>query len=144
MRLDYSLDASGIATLRHALVSLARLARAAGATEIVAGGTPPAWFGRDGTTFAQFEQRLASFDFAPNRGMVFSAHQMGSVRMGADPATHPCDPGGRVRSGSKADAVMPGLYISDGSLFPTGIGVNPMLTIMALARQVSRTILSEA
>ena len=38
VRLDYTLDATGIATLRHALVSMARLARAAGATEIVAAG----------------------------------------------------------------------------------------------------------
>ena len=76
---------------------------------------------------------------------MFSAHQMGSVRMGADPATHPCDPGGRVRI--DASAVTPwsrGLYVADGSLFPTGIGVNPMITIMALARQVTRTILAEA
>nr|MBA2382825.1 GMC family oxidoreductase N-terminal domain-containing protein [Chloroflexota bacterium] len=39
-RVDYDLDASGIATLRHGLVSMARLARAAGARQIVAAGTP--------------------------------------------------------------------------------------------------------
>lgn len=69
---------------------------------------------------------------------------MGSVRMGADPATHPCDSGGRVRVGGRADDVVRGLYVADGSLFPTGIGVNPMITIMVLARQVTRTILAEA
>lgn len=143
VRLDYTLDAKGIATMRHGLVSMARLARAAGASEILAAGSPPAWFGRDGSDFTAFERRLASFDFSPNRGTVFSAHQMGSVRMGADPATHPCDTGGRVRTGPKSDAVIPGLYVADGSLFPTGIGVNPMITIMALARQVTRTILAE-
>ena len=42
---------TGVATLRHGLVSMARLARAAGASEIVAAGSPPAWFGRDGTSF---------------------------------------------------------------------------------------------
>ncbi len=147
VRLDYRLDATGVATMRHALVSMARLARAAGATEIVAVGTPPAWFGRAGSSasdFAAFEARLASFDFSANRAGVFSAHQMGSVRMGADPATHPCDVGGRVRTGSRGDAVIGGLYVADGSLFPTGIGVNPMITIMALARQVTRTILAES
>ncbi len=110
----------------------------------MAAGSPPAWFGRDGTDFAAFERRLAAFDFSPNRAAVFSAHQMGSVRMGADAATHPCDTGGRVRMSSRGDAVIPGLYVADGSLFPTGIGVNPMITIMALARQVTRTILAEA
>lgn len=144
VRLDYTLDAKGIATMRHGLVSMARLARAAGASEILAAGSPPAWFGRHGTDFAAFEQRLAAFDFSPNRAAVFSAHQMGSVRMGADAATHPCDTGGRVRMSSRGDAVIPGLYVADGSLFPTGIGVNPMITVMALARQVTRTILAEA
>ena len=124
---------------------MARLVRAAGASEIVAAGTPPAWFGRDGTSVRGRSRRgWRPSTSAPNRGAVFSAHQMGSVRMGADPADHPCDPAGRVRAGATADAVVPGLYVSDGSLFPTGIGVNPMITIMALARQVTRTVLAEA
>ena len=149
VRIDYRLDARGIATLRHGLVSMARLARAAGATDILAAGTPPAWYrGRGERTagapvFERFEADLAAFDFSPNRGAVFSAHQMGSVRMGADPRTHPCDPWGRVRASDRGDAVVRGLYVGDGSLFPTGLGVNPMITIMALARRVARTVLAE-
>jgi len=30
--------------------------------------------------------------------------------------------------------------VGDASLFPTGIGVNPMITIMALARRIARTV----
>ena len=67
--------------------------------------------------------------------------------MGADARTHACDPWGHVRAdaaGSAArDRLVAGLYVGDGSLFPTGIGVNPMVTVMALARRVSRTILAE-
>jgi choline dehydrogenase-like flavoprotein len=147
-RIDYALDTTGVATLRHALVSMARLARAAGARSIVAVGTPPRWHRTSGLTtdhegraFVVFEDALRAFDFAPNRGSVFSAHQMGSVRMGAAVADHPCDPDGRVRTA--AGAVVPGLYVGDGSLFPTGIGVNPMITIMALARRVARTVAAE-
>ncbi len=110
VRIDYALDARGVATMRHALVRMARLARAAGATEMVAVGTPAAWYhpslmgsGAATNAFEQFEETLAAFDFAPNRGGVFSAHQMGSVRMGADPRTHPCDPWGRVRTGAAGD-----------------------------------------
>ena len=150
VRLDYQLDASGVATLRHGLVSMANLARAAGATEILAAGTPPAWFhptggapADDGRAFERFEAALAAFDFGPNRGTVFSAHQMGSVRMGADPAGHPCDGWGRVRTGPTGDAVIGGLYVGDGSVFPTGIGVNPMITVMALARRIGRVIVAE-
>jgi choline dehydrogenase-like flavoprotein len=150
VRIDYRVDATGVATLRHALVSMARLARAAGASDIVAVGTPPAWFhpATDGTDdggrrFARFEDALAGFDFAPNRGGIFSAHQLGSVRMGAVPRDSACDPWGRVRAASGSQAVIAGLYVGDGSVFPSGIGVNPMVTIMALARRLSRVILAE-
>ena len=129
---------------------MARLARAAGATEILAAGSPPTWYRptaagpeANGRAFIRFEEALAATDLAPNRAAIFSAHQMGSVRMGADPATHPCDPWGRVRSGASGDTVVGGLFVGDGSVFPTGIGVNPMITIMALARRLSRVILAE-
>lgn len=150
VRLDYALDRTGVATMRHALVSMARLLRAAGATDIVAVGTPAAWYRPDarsgvdpGRAFKAYEDALTAFDFAPNRGGVLSAHQMGSVRMGADPSTHPCDTSGRVRASDRPDRVIRGLYVGDGSLFPTGIGVNPMITVMVLARQVARGILAD-
>lgn len=148
VRIDYALDGAGVATLRHAMVSMAGIVRAAGARQIVAVGTPPRWHGRSGFTpgqearsFAVFEDALRDFDFAPNRGSLFSAHQMGSVRMGSSVADHPCDPEGRVRT--RAGTPVPGLYVGDGSLFPTAVGVNPMVTIMALARRVARTIAAE-
>ncbi len=147
VRLDYRLDATGVATLRHALVQMARVARAAGASKIIAVGTPPQWHHAEGADeaarFTRFEDALGSFDFGANRGAVFSAHQMGSVRMGAEVRSHPCDPWGRVRAGGRGDFVIRGLYVGDGSVFPTGIGVNPMITIMAMARRVSRVILAE-
>ena len=152
-RIDYRVDRVGVTTLRHGLVTMARIMRAAGAREMVALGTPGEWHGVEGfapggeaRAFAAFEQRLRRFDFGPNRGTVFSAHQMGTARLGADPRSHACDPAGRVRSGLGSggrDEVVPGLYVADGSLFPTGLGVNPMLTVMALARRVARTVLAE-
>jgi choline dehydrogenase-like flavoprotein len=152
VRIDYRLDSSGVATLRHGLVSMARLSRAAGATELVAVGATPRWHGRGGfesgleeASFDRYVEDLEAFDFSPNRGAVFSAHQMGSARMGADPHDHACDPDGRVRAGSggrsHGDPVIGGLYVADGSLFPTAIGVNPMITIMVMARRVARTVL---
>jgi choline dehydrogenase-like flavoprotein len=83
-------------------------------------------------------------DFAPNRGSVFSAHQMGTLRMGTRRRQHVCDPAGRVRASSRRNRVIGGLYVADASLFPTAIGVNPMLTVMALARRVARTVLAES
>lgn len=151
LRIDYELDPVGVATLRHAVVRMARLARAGGASEIVVAATPALRFdpirgspSADAAAFGRFEDRIARMDFAPNRGSLFSAHQMGTVRMGAGRRDHPCDPDGRVRARGPRDRVVTGLYVADASLFPTALGVNPMLTVMALARRVARTVLAES
>jgi len=142
VRIDYRLDRLGAATMRHALVSMARLARAGGAEEIVGVSTPMHRY-RSGDDFAAFEAGLAAQGFAPNRGSVFSAHQMGTVRLGRDPRDHPADPRGHVRANAGGRLIR-GLYVADGSTFPTGIGVNPMIGIMTLARRISRTVLAES
>ncbi len=151
VRVDYRLDKVGVATLRHAAVRMARMARAAGAGEIVVAGTPGVRFmpvrsspESDAAAYGRFEDRVARMDYAPNRGSVMSAHQMGTVRMGATPRDHPCDPNGRVRARNRQDRLIAGLYVADSSLFPTAIGVNPMLTVMAMARRVARTVLAES
>ncbi len=151
IRLDYRLDATGVATLRHAIDRISRLARAAGAIELVVPGAASARYvaasaagaRSDDATFERYRASLATFDFGPNRGTVVSAHQMGTARMGAAPRDHACDPHGRVRVSDRGDQTVGGLYVADTSLFPTGIGVNPMLTVMALARRVARTVLAE-
>jgi choline dehydrogenase-like flavoprotein len=33
---------------------------------------------------------------------------------------------------------LPGLYIADGSVVPTSLGVNPQLTIMTMALRIAR------
>lgn len=147
VRADYRLDDRGRATLRHALVRMAEVIRAAGAQDIVAVGTRPTWLlgaqAAPERVWRRYLGELAAFDFAPNRGTILSAHQMGTARMGADPREHVCDPRGRVRAGAASDAIVGGLYVADTSLFPTGLGVNPMLTVMVLARRVARTVLAE-
>ena len=148
-RVDYRVNPEDAATLRRGLVAAARLGHAAGAVQLIGFGTPAAWFGTERSTepgpaveLEEFLERLAGFDFGPNRGSVFSAHQMGSARMGADPALHPVDERGRVRR-DRGGSTIRGLYVGDASLFPTAIGVNPMITVMALARRTARTVLAE-
>jgi choline dehydrogenase-like flavoprotein len=151
--MDYVVDRRDQAQLRRGLVASARILRAAGAREMVAVGTPAAWHAdaTDGDAgdrdFAAYLERLAAFSFAPNRGTVVSAHQMGSVRAGAGAADHACDPWGRVRvteARPGRDAVVPGLWVGDASLLPTAVGVNPMVTTMAIARRVARAIAAQA
>lgn len=154
-RIDYRIGRSDADALRRGLVAAATMARAAGARRMTALGMPPEDLDLDGSpgdvalreaAFCDFLRRLERFSFAPNRAEVFSAHQMGSARMGADPRLHACDPGGRVRSGrgGRQGGIIDGLYIADTSVFPTAVGVNPMFTAMLLARRVSRTVIAEA
>ena len=51
---------------------------------------------------------------------------MGSARVGADPEQSACRWNGETWD-------LPGLYVMDGSSFPSASGVNPMLTIEAIA-----------
>jgi choline dehydrogenase-like flavoprotein len=55
-----------------------------------------------------------------------TSHLMGGCRMGDDPKDSVVDKDGRSWS-------IPNLWVCDGSLFPTSGGVNPSLTIQALA-----------
>ena len=64
---------------------------------------------------------------------LFSAHQMGSCRMGTDPATSVADPRGELHD-------TPGVWIGDASAFPTPSGTNPMITVMALASRTAAHI----
>ncbi len=54
-----------------------------------------------------------------------ATHNMGTARMGVDPATSVCNPWGQTHD-------VPNLFVSDGSLFPTVGCENPTLTIVAL------------
>ena len=59
---------------------------------------------------------------------------MGSARMGGSPTTSACDPNtqdvGDVRD----------LYVLDGSAFPTASGVNPQISIQAIAHMGARAL----
>jgi choline dehydrogenase-like flavoprotein len=69
----------------------------------------------------------------PNRCLVFSAHQMGTCRMAGDPKRGVIDNENRVYG-------VRGLYVADGSTFPTASGVNPMLTILAIAHRAAQAV----
>jgi choline dehydrogenase-like flavoprotein len=70
---------------------------------------------------------------APASGPSAGQHQAGTCRMGRDPRTSVTDPSGRVWGHA-------GLTIADGSLHVTNGGVNPVLTILALAWRVSEEL----
>ena len=86
-----------------------------------------------GEEFGAFLAALGEASLAPFEHAVFSAHQMGSCRMGSDPATSVANPWGELHD-------TPGVWIGDASAFPTASGTNPMVTIMALAHRTAGAI----
>jgi choline dehydrogenase-like flavoprotein len=64
-------------------------------------------------------------------------HPMGTCRMGRDPASTVVDQYGRLHG-------MRNLFVADASVFPSCVGVNPQVTIMAMATRTARHILKRA
>ena len=60
---------------------------------------------------------------------------MGTARIAADPGEGVCATDGSVHG-------TPDLYVADASLFPTSVGVNPMMTIIAFAKRVASGIVA--
>jgi choline dehydrogenase-like flavoprotein len=69
---------------------------------------------------------------------LMAFHPLGTARAGADPARSVVDPDLRVHG-------VEGLHVADGSVVPSSLGVNPQITIMALATRLAFGLLgSEA
>jgi choline dehydrogenase-like flavoprotein len=119
-------------TAARAHLELARLHHAAGAREIYTfHWEDVSW--RRGEDFDAF---LAALERAPHGQAALSAHQMGSCRLGRNPATSVADGRGELHDTR-------GVWIGDASAFPGPSGVNPMITVMALARRTAFAILAQ-
>jgi choline dehydrogenase-like flavoprotein len=119
---------------RRAQVELAKMHRAAGAREIIT-TLLPATTWREGEDFDAFLAAIEGCSLQANDYALFSAHQMGSCRMGSDPQASVADGRGQLHD-------TPGVWIGDGSAFPTAPGVNPMISIMSLAHRTAANILA--
>ncbi|KAI1498361.1 long chain fatty alcohol oxidase [Biscogniauxia marginata] len=86
----------------------------------------------------EFQDWLKHVRAAGNPGSAAwgSAHQMGSCRMSASAPAGVVDPRGAVWG-------VEGLYVADASVFPSASGVNPMITVMAIADWIARGVAAE-
>jgi len=67
--------------------------------------------------------------------LFFGLHLMGGCRMGTDPLNSIVEPDFRIRGYEN-------LYVCDSSIFPNAPGINPALTIMALAHKLSHQLIN--
>jgi choline dehydrogenase-like flavoprotein len=115
------------------LAGIVNLAFAAGAVRVMTLHTRPIEVERtqwSPSCAHELAKRLRKIGVAPNRQIVFSAHQMGTAAMGASRANSVVNPAGSVWGYEN-------LLVADASVFPQSSGVNPMLTIMAMAARIA-------
>lgn len=124
-RLGYRLTAEDANTLGFGIARAADILFAAGAREVY-----PQVAGVEAITPG--EQSRLEAGVRPAQLRLEAFHPMGTARIGAD-ARSVVAPDGQLRA-------LPGVYVADGSLLPTALGVNPMVTILATARRVARDL----
>ena len=66
---------------------------------------------------------------------LITVHPIGGCGMGDDASTGVVDDSCRVFAGTTGADVHPGLYVCDGAALPGAVGVNPLLTITAVAER---------
>jgi len=130
-RLDYAFTDRVYESFRAGMKSLVQLHLANGCERVSTLHTEPIDFTKD-------KQDLSLIDAAPlgpNRCAVFTAHQMGGCRMGSDPARSVVSPELRHHA-------VENLFVADGSVFPTSLGVNPMESIYGITSWASQHVLA--
>jgi hypothetical protein len=78
-------------------------------------------------------KRLDDQSYGAFQHAIFSAHQMGGCAMGADPNRSVVDQRCQVRG-------LTNLFVVDGSVLPTSLGVNPSQTIYGMAHWAAEHI----
>ncbi len=120
--------------LRTGIDGAAQILEAAGARRIFTAQNK--WVSYDPRVSGSRERFMAEADaagYGPGQVVLGSFHIMGSARVGGSPATSACDPTGQTWD-------VRDLYVMDGSSFPTASGVNPQISIQAIAHMNARAL----
>ena len=122
----YRISRYDLRHLRAGFVGAARILEAAGARRIISTHARPIVWEPGERGVGAFLAEADARGWEPNRVLYASAHVMGTARMGGSPAMSACDPTGETWEVAR-------LVVCDGSTFPTASGVNPMISIAAVA-----------
>ncbi|HKP88592.1 MAG TPA: GMC family oxidoreductase [Thermoleophilaceae bacterium] len=131
VQIRYDLNREDTATFKRGIELLCELYWAAGARIVY---PPIEGIGelRDGDV-----RTIRDHDLRPSQLTLLAFHPLGTARADARPGHGVVDADLRVRG-------LENLYVADGSVVPSSIGVNPQITIMALATRAAFGILGQA
>lgn len=119
----YRMNALDARRFSIGVATAAEVLFAAGATKVY-----PGIAGLDSLSSRSQVRDLKENGVSPGRLRLSAFHPMGTVRAGRDPERSVVDPWGRHHS-------VANLWVADASVFPSCVGVNPQMTIMALAKR---------
>jgi len=130
--ITYDMTESDRRQLAKGLIACARLLFAGGAVEVTIPAIPPVTL----TSASQLDS--LSTDFVRPHGVPLTAvHPMGTMRMGDDPKTS-------VVSSTGEHHFVRGLFVADGSLFPTSLGGPPQISIYSFAHHLAPHAIARA
>ncbi|MFC9996700.1 GMC family oxidoreductase N-terminal domain-containing protein [Nocardia sp. NPDC127526] len=123
----YKLSDYDAAHLHRGIVGAAEILEAAGARRIFSGHQAGVSF-EPGTrgSLAEFDAACKAAGYGPGQCAMGALHIMGSARMGGTPELSATNPDGVTWD-------VANIVVADGSSFPTAPGVNPMVSIEAIA-----------
>ena len=128
IRLAYTLGASDREQMARGLRESARLHLAAGAKRVVVPFVNPIEIESERDL-----ERIQAADLGPLDLPVLAVHPMSAARMSGSAKDGVVRPDGRHHQ-------VAGLYVADGGLFPTSIGVPPQISIYTAGRVIARHV----
>jgi choline dehydrogenase-like flavoprotein len=128
-KMQYQLSRHDVAQLVRGIALLAEIYFASGARKVLL-----PFDGVEEIESPDEIRKLYEREIAPEEVECLTVHAMGTCRMGLDPKRSVVDGWGEAHD-------VRGLFIADASVFPTAIGVNPQITIMALATRTGMHLL---
>ncbi|MEO6835677.1 MAG: GMC family oxidoreductase [Candidatus Tumulicola sp.] len=115
--------------MRRAFLTMAEIQFAAGANTVL----PVHESARPYASWNEAREAIAALPMEILLTRVVSAHVMGGCAMGTDGRTS-------VVGGNGRHHVLGNLYVFDGSIFPTSLGVNPQLSIYAIVARMANAL----
>ena len=126
--ITYDLNAIDTAKMARAIAILCDLYLAAGARRVL-----PLVTGMEEVRTASDVAKLRAMPIRAGDFEVTAFHPLGTCRIGDDPRTSVLAPDHETHA-------VRALYVCDGSAVPTALGVNPQMTIMAMALRAAEII----